>query len=86
MTFSWSSPPLRHAMTYSISEVTAAKAQIAAEVPGVAFFETNRGLGLRAHRGDRSCIVFQPAVEGCQSEIVEPAERVISFLMEGVAR
>lgn len=73
-------------MAFSLSEVTAAKAQIAAAVPGVVFFETNRGLGLRAHRGDRSCIVFQPAMEGCQREIIEPAAQVISFLMEGMSR
>lgn len=73
-------------MAYKILDVTAAKEQVSAAVPGVVFLETNRGWGLRARRGNRSCIVFQPAVQGLQREIVEPGEKVISLLMEGVAR
>lgn len=72
-------------MAYKILDVTAAKEQVSAAVPRVVFLETNRGWGLRARRGNRSCIVFQPAVQGLQREIVEPG-KVISLLMEGVAR
>ncbi|WP_156407074.1 hypothetical protein [Bosea sp. Root670] len=35
---------------------------------------------LRAHRGNKSCIVFQPEIEGFQTEIVADIEEVIRLL------
>lgn len=70
------------APTYSLSDVELAKAHIRASIPGVVFYEAHQGLALWAHLGDRSCIVFQPQLEGLRAGIMTDPEAVVLLLSD----
>ena len=68
--------------TYSLADVELAKAHIRACIPGVMFYEAHQGLALWAHLGDRSCVVFQPELDGLQAEMMTEPEAVVLLLSD----
>jgi hypothetical protein len=76
-TFNQYAPP-----SYSLSDVELAKAHIRASIPDVVFYEAHQGLALWAHLGEKSCIVFQPELDGLQAEMTTDPEAVVLLLSD----